>query len=47
MQPVAAKLRFGDIIDKNKMIDQLKQSGKMHVKVIFHYDAKNKAQKTY
>lgn len=47
MQPVAAKLSFGDIIDKNKMIEQLKQSGKMHVKVVFHFDSKNKAQKTY
>lgn len=39
--------RFTDIIDKDKMIEQLKKSGKVQVKLTFHYPNKTKTIKAY
>jgi hypothetical protein len=47
MHPVAKKLEFRDIIDKNTMIEKLRSSGKLPIKFIFHHTPNTISHKSY
>lgn len=46
MEPSIKRIRFNDIVDKDKMIDQLRKSGRVQLRATFHTTTAN-IHKTY